>query len=101
MNDLFLVHVRNVKMTKKEGGTQVIERLPDERQIATVVCRSEGHFKQMLRVLIPAIRARDLGDERFLHSFQCEYAFTMNGGTDAIERCIKTLEDDRDESSHS
>ena len=92
-NDMFLVYVRNVELTSKEGGVQPIKRLGGSRQIATVVCRSEAHFKKMLRVFIPAIRARELGDEKFIDIFDCEYVFPINDGANAIEGYIAKLEE--------
>jgi len=50
-NDAFLVHVRNVKMTKEVGGNCRIELREHEKTIVTIVARSEGHFYQMYRAL--------------------------------------------------
>ena len=93
-NDLLLVYIRNVEFTAKQGGTQKMERLPDGRQEATILCRSEKHLVKMMKVLIPAIRARKLGDTRFVYLFTCEFVFTMNG-SNVIDDYIKELENER------
>ena len=99
INDVFLVHTRNVKLTNKEGGNQKVERLSGGQEITTVVCRSEGHFTKMMRTLIPAIRTRHLEDPRFVDFFDCQYAFPMNN-PNAVDECIKKLEDNRQEENY-
>lgn len=76
-NDLFLVHVRNVALTKSTGGSRNLNKLDEAKTIVTVVSRSQGHFTKMLKATIKAVRNCEFKDEKF-HDYECNYICAMD-----------------------
>jgi hypothetical protein len=76
-NDIFLCHVRNVKVTSRVGGDKKVHNLDGNKNIVTILSRSHGHFTRMFKCLVRAVRAKEFGDGRFSSEYECKYIFTL------------------------
>ena len=99
-NDIFLVNVRNVKMTSKQGGERKLCPLENNTHIVTIVSRSRGHFIKMMKSMLKSIRKFESGDENY-NNYECNYIFTMdengdeNNGENSIKKYMESIDDER------
>jgi hypothetical protein len=94
-NDIFLCHVRNVKLTSQVGGDKKVHSLDCNKNIVTILSRSHGHFTRMFKALVMAVRAKEFGDGRFSNEYECKYVFTVEDGG-GLDEFMRNIEKERE-----
>jgi len=91
INDILLVHMRNVAWTGKEGGITQIRTLPNKKWIVAIFGRSQLHAK---RLFVHLVKAHASNDNPDIFPGNYKFRFVCGDGTCSLKESVAAYKDE-------